>query len=87
MKSACNLACPTRLISLRGTCRQEGEKAMSKAHLPPVPPEQRAKVPGGPQNDKIAAKQSEPSERSSEQRGQNQNIEQNTHHQGFQQDR
>ena len=58
---------------------------MSKSHLPPVPPDQRAPGP----NTADATRQAKESDAREQQhqRGENQNLGQNTHHQGFQQDR
>jgi hypothetical protein len=70
----------------------EGENAMSKAHLPPVPPDQRSKVPGsdhaqGDTPADLTAEQTQSADRTAFQRGQNQDLKQNTTHQGYQQDR
>jgi hypothetical protein len=63
-------------------------KAMSKSHMPPVPPENRSdKGPGDATRPDInTAKPKGPPENLGEQARQG-NINQNTHHQGYQQDR
>ncbi|MBY0332854.1 MAG: hypothetical protein K2X49_19525 [Acetobacteraceae bacterium] len=65
---------------------------MSKAHLPPVPPANR-----NPQGDaepgkgklpaEVAEQNIESKNRNTEQQGRQGNTHQNTHHQGYQQDR
>ncbi|MGG5811797.1 hypothetical protein [Falsiroseomonas sp. CW058] len=66
---------------------------MSKAHLPPVPPANRAPQGGNDAKQKadIAAGKAEgvedSTDRKLEQQGRQGNTWQNTHHQGYQQDR
>jgi hypothetical protein len=79
------------VAALRGTARKE-KNAMSKAHLPPVPPDQRSKVPGSEQAagntaGDLNAEQNQSADRTAYQRGKNQDLKQNTTHQGYQQDR
>jgi hypothetical protein len=67
---------------------------MSKAHLPPVPPANRSPI-GGSANPKsgndmseqVAEANKESKNRNLGEQGRQGNIAQNTHHQGFQQDR
>ena len=67
---------------------------MSKAHLPPVPPANRSPI-GGSANPKtgndmseqVAEANKESKNRNLDEQGRQGNINQNTHHQGFQQDR
>ncbi len=57
-------------------------------HVPPVPPANRNEKPGGGQEPPEVQKQGgKPGERNLEQQGRQGNINQNTHHQGHQQDR
>ena len=61
---------------------------MSRSHMPPVPPAGRSrKGPGDPkQAAQDTSKKKGPPENVAEQ-GRQDNINQNTHHQGYQQDR
>ena len=63
---------------------------MAKSDMPPVPPEQRSKkrpgsAPKGGQSD--IARDVNKAERNLEDQGRQGNIHENTHHQGYQQDR
>jgi len=61
---------------------------MSRSHMPPMPPAGRSrKGPGGAQ--KASADTSKPKDppENLEEQGRQGNINQNTHHQGYQQDR
>jgi hypothetical protein len=66
---------------------------MSKAHLPPVPPANRSPAGGGTTQDKDklppdqAKENAESRNRDTEQQGRQGNTWQNTHNQGYQQDR
>jgi hypothetical protein len=66
---------------------------MSKAHLPPVPPANRAPVgpnqksPEGDLEPEVAEDNMESKNRNIEQQGRQGNIAQNTRHPGYQQDR
>ena len=72
----------------------ERSAAMSKAHLPPVPPAARSPIGGsanpGSGNDmaeQVAAENKEATNRNLGEQGRQGNIKQNTTHQGHQQDR
>lgn len=66
---------------------------MSKAHLPPVPPANRAPMGGNDAKQEsdiangVAEAVKESKARNLEQQGRQGNIRQNTHNQGYQQDR
>ncbi|MBC9207497.1 hypothetical protein IBL26_11685 [Roseomonas aerophila] len=60
---------------------------MAKAHLPPVPPANQAKVPGTDRVDAKDARNASTERDEALQQGQSGNLKQNTTHQGFQQDR
>jgi hypothetical protein len=70
---------------------------MSKAHLPPVPPSNRAPLGGGAAADatktgndmaeRVAGRNKDAAERNLGEQGRQGNVKQNTTHQGYQQDR
>jgi len=62
---------------------------MSKAHMPPVPPDNRPKVPGAGRESPAdkAEQHARPDNEEPRNQGRSGDIEQNTHHQGYQQDR
>jgi hypothetical protein len=75
-----------------------GEGAMSKAHLPPVPPSNRAPVgagataadatkAGNDMAERVAERNKDAAERNLGEQGRQGNIKQNTTNQGYQQDR
>jgi hypothetical protein len=64
-------------------------KAMSKAHMPPVPPASRSPHAGASNKPKPGEEQVSRNarERDTAEQGRQGNVNQNTHNQGYQQDR
>ena len=60
---------------------------MANAHLPPVPPAGQAKHPGATKPDPKAGREAHNKRDEAPQQGQSGNLQQNTTHQGHQQDR
>lgn len=60
---------------------------MSKAHLPPVPPANQARRPGADHGAAKDARNPRNGREEAPQQGRSGTIQQNTTHQGFQQDR
>ncbi|KAA2214074.1 MULTISPECIES: hypothetical protein [Roseomonas] len=62
---------------------------MSKAHMPPVPPENQPKVPGADRESPAAKaeQKARPQNNIPQNQGRSADIQQNTTHQGYQQDR
>jgi hypothetical protein len=67
--------------------KSQEDKAMAKAHLPPVPPANQAKRPGADHVDAKDARNPQTERDEAPQQGRSGNLKQNTTHQGFQQDR
>jgi hypothetical protein len=71
---------------MAGKLPQTARKAQSMTKMPPVPPEQRS--PKGPGSDpNVKTEEDVPSRENFDQQGRQGNIRQNTHNQGYQQDR